>query len=80
MDIIEELKYEIRNVEREKVRNSIEKELGYKPQPRTHYTLYSRRLAEKTPQYAPEKNTENKVHYKFTRFEAETWKSTNDFF
>ncbi|AYQ32315.1 primase-helicase family protein [Runella sp. SP2] len=80
VDIIEELKNELRNVEREKVRESIEKELGFKPQDRTHYTLYSRRLAEKNPQYYPTKNTENKVHYKFTRFDSETWKSTNDTF
>lgn len=80
VDIVEELKNELRNVEREKVRESIEKELGFKPQPRTHFTLYSRRLAEKNPQYYPTKNNANKVYYKFTRFDSETWKSTNDTF
>ncbi len=79
-DIMEELKTELRNVEREKVRFAIEKELNKTPQPRTHYTLYSRRSAETNPHYHPLKNGQNKVHYTFSKFEVETWKSTNDDF
>jgi hypothetical protein len=79
-DIMEELKTELRNVERERVRYAIEKELKITPQPRNHYTLFSRKMAESTPNYFPLKNGQNKVHYTFSRFESETWKSTNDDF
>lgn len=79
-DIMEELKTELRNVERERVRHSLEKELMIKPQSRTHYTLFSRKMAESNQHYTPLKNSQNKVHYTFLRFEAETWKSTNDDF
>jgi hypothetical protein len=77
---MEELKTELRNVERERVRFAIEKELNKTPHPRTHYTLYSRRMAESNPNYLPLRNSQNKVHYTFSRFEAETWKSTNEDF
>ncbi|MFN8349437.1 MAG: DUF5906 domain-containing protein [Spirosomataceae bacterium] len=79
-DIMEELKTELRNVERERVRFAIEKELNKTPQARTHYTLHSRRMAESNPNYHPLKNGQNKVHYTFSKIEAETWKSTNDDF
>jgi hypothetical protein len=79
-DIMEELKPELRTIEREKVRYAIEKELKKELQSRTHYTLFSRRMAESNPNYFPLKNGQNKVHYTFSKFEAETWKSTNDDF
>ncbi len=76
-DIMEELKQELRNVERERVRYALEKELGKIQQSRTHYTLYSRKFAESASNYEPPKNGQNKVHYTFSKSEAETWKSTN---
>lgn len=79
-DIMEELKSELRNVEREKVRYAIEKELKKELQSRNHYTFFSRKMAEFNPLYHPQKNNQNKVHYTFSRFEAESWKSTNDDF
>lgn len=80
IDIMEELKTEIRNVEREKVRYALENELGLKPQPRTHYTLFSRKASESNVYYKATKNGENKVHYVFNKFDAECWKSTNEVF
>ena len=79
-DIMEELKSELRNLEREKVRFSLEEELKKKPQPRTHYTLFSRKIAESNPHYFPSKNNQNKAYYTFSKFEAESWKSTSDDF
>lgn len=79
-DIMDELKSELRNIERERVRFAIEKELNKPPQARTHYTLFSRKIAESSQEYLPLKNGQNKVHYIFSKFEAETWKSTNDIF
>ncbi|MFN8344036.1 MAG: DUF5906 domain-containing protein [Spirosomataceae bacterium] len=79
-DIMEELKAELRNIDRERIRYAIEKELLKEVQSRTHYTLFSRRMAETNPEYCPPKNNQNKVHYIFSKFEAETWKSTNEDF
>ena len=79
-DIMEELKTEIRNLEREKVRYALETELKLKQHPRTNYTLFSRKRAEQDNIYIPAKNDQNKVHYVFDRFDAECWKSTNEHF
>ncbi|AYQ32517.1 primase-helicase family protein [Runella sp. SP2] len=76
-DIMEELKPELRTIEREGVRSALEKELNKAPQPRTHYTLFSRKNIESNHLHYPTTNGQNKVHYTFSRFEAETWKSTN---
>lgn len=79
-DIMDELKSELRNIERERVRFALEKELMIIAQARNHYTLYSRKMAESNPNYFPSKNGQNKVHYSFSKFDAETWKNTNQDF
>jgi hypothetical protein len=79
-DICEELKSDIKTIEREKIQHSLEKELNMKPHSRTHYTLFSRKMAELNPHYFPTKNGQNKVHYVFNRFDAECWKNTSSIF
>ncbi len=79
-DIYEEMKGEFKGLERQRIQHSIEKELRLELQPRCRYTLFSRKMAEQNPDYLPPKNSQNKVHYVFTKFEAECWKSTNSLF
>ncbi len=79
-DIIDEIKSEVKNVDREKVRYALEKELRLEAHDKGRYTYYSRKLAELSSNYFPTKNGENKVYYTFHKFDAESWKSTNDAF
>lgn len=79
-DIYDELKSEIKTIERQKIQHSLEKELNMKQHSRTHYTLFSRKMAELNPHYFPTKNGQNKVHYVFNRFDAECWKNTSSIF
>lgn len=79
-EIMEELKNEIRNLEREKIRYALEKELNLKQRQRTHYTLFSRKAIEFNHLHIPTSNLKNNVHYCFDKFDAETWKSANEVF
>ena len=79
-DLIEELKSEIRYINREHTDKALQKELKIMPKQRTHYTLFSRKNSELNSHYVPIKNDQNKVHYCFERATAEYWKNTNEFF
>ncbi|WP_273210551.1 primase-helicase family protein [Runella zeae] len=79
-DIQEELKGELKNLTREQVKYALETELKFKAQERGRYSYHSRRLAEINTNHLLGIKQENKVHYVFPRFDAETWKSTNDEF
>lgn len=78
VDIMVELKEDIRNIERAQVIYAVEQELGLKLRDtKTNYTIYSRKYKEANPHYTPPKNAQSKRYYVFWKYEAETWKSTN---
>jgi hypothetical protein len=77
IDLVTELKDDVREVTRETIRKALEQELLLTPHPRTNYTLFSRRQKEVNSEFWPVKNAENKVHYVFDRFLIDIWKSTN---
>lgn len=76
-DIMDELKGEIKGLDRHKVQHALESELRMAKKSKTHYTLFSRKMAENVPHYIPVKNSKNNTFYVFEKFDAECWKSTN---
>lgn len=77
-EIIDELKNEVRFLNRGQVAKALEIELQIKPSDkRGRYTYCSRKGSELDTNF-PAKYHRNNIYYSFDLFEAETWKSTNE--
>lgn len=76
-EILEELKADIRNVSNEYVIKALESELNIKLNKRGRYTYFSRKEKELNEAYHATHNGNN-TYYKFSRIEAEVWKTTTE--
>jgi len=66
-NVVSELKYNVRNIEKEKVRKAIENELGLKPEKKQRYTFYSLQTAESIGNHLSSEIAQNNVPYTFIR-------------
>ena len=67
VNIFNELKGTVRNVERSRIINVLKNELRLDEPKRIRYTYHSRILSENSPSYFPAKNAENNNCYVFKR-------------
>lgn len=69
INLLNELKGTIKNLERSSLKKVIENELKITIQKRSRYTYYSRLLFEKNSEYQPKRHGENNTYYEFSRTE-----------
>ena len=67
INLLNELKGNVKNLERGKLKKVIEKELNLVIQARSRYTYFSRLMFERHPEYSPKTNGENNTCYIFSR-------------
>lgn len=67
LNLLHELKGNVKNLERGKLKKVIEKELKLTIQSRSRYTYFSRLMFERHPEYTPKTNGENNTCYLFPR-------------
>lgn len=67
INIMDELKGNVKNLERGRIKKVMEIELKMELSPRGRYTYFSRLMAERSTDYYPKSNGENNTHYIFKR-------------